>query len=222
MANQRNIIVGAANFWIGSLGTALKVSPGGTGTVATTLADVASAGFRGVGYTQEGVEVSYEPDYGDVEVDQLLDSARIFKQGMRVTVNTTMAEATLENLLIIWGQEDDSLATAGTGAASTTEVTIQAGSLGEAPLSRSLLFVGPAPVTTTGTGASLTEVRNERVYNILNAVQTESSSFALRRSEATGLPASFRCLPYDGATSGGPAYGRITDRAATELLTNVA
>ena len=39
------------------------------------------------------------PDFGEVEVDQLLDSAKIFKQGMQVTLNTTFAEATLENLL---------------------------------------------------------------------------------------------------------------------------
>lgn len=200
MANARNIIVGAANFWVGKVGAA-----GPTGTSATI-----DPSMRAVGYTQEGVEVSHEPDYGDVEVDQLLDSPRIFQQGMRVTVNTTFAEATLENLIVVWGQEESSLA--------SKTVTIQAGSLGGAPIARSLLFVGPAPSNETGGS----EVRNERVYSILNAVQTESSSFALRRAEATGLPASFRCLPYSASTSANAAYGTITDRAATTLLTNIA
>jgi len=204
LANARNIIVGAANFWVGTVGTV-----GPNGTTATV-----PAAFRPVGYTMEGVEVSYEPDYGDVEVDQLLDSARLFKQGMRVTVNTTLAEATLENLLVIWGQDTSSL----TGATGAGSVTILAGALGDAPIARSLLFVGPAPVT--GTDANPT--RNERVYNVLNAVQTESSSFALRRSETTGLPASFRCLPYSANASSAAAYGTITDRAATALLTTIA
>ena len=194
MANAKNIIVGAAQFWVGAP-DAVTPKPAGSSTTTT--------GFTAVGFTQEGVEVSYEPDYGDVEVDQLLDSARIFKQGMRVTVNTTFAEATLENLLVVWGQS---------GAPAGGSVNILAGALGQSPVERSLLFVGPAPSPTTA---------QERVYHILRAVQTESTSFALRRSEATGLPASFRCLP-DASASGGAAYGSITDRAATTLLTSIA
>ena len=199
MASERNIIVGAAQFWVGDAST---ITEGPTGT-STTL-----TGWTPVGFTQEGVEVSYEPDYGDVEVDQLLDAARIFKQGMRLTVNTTLAEATLENLLVIWGSSQ---------TITGSSVSILAGSLGESPVERSLLFVGPAPMG----GTEQAPTAQERVYHIRRAVQTESSSFALRRSEATGLPASFRCLP-DSSASGGASYGRITDRAATTLLTSIA
>ena len=194
MANDKNIIVGAAQLWVGAADS-ITSPPAGTSTTLT--------GWTAVGFTQEGVELSHEPDYGDVEVDQLLDSARIFKQSMRVMVNTTLAEATLENLLVVWG----SSATVTSGS-----IPIRAGALGEAPVERSLLFVGPAPSPTTA---------QERVYHIRRAVQTESSSFALRRSEATGLPASFRCLP-DANASGGASYGTITDRAATSLLTTIA
>ena len=45
------------------------------------------------------MELTITPDFGEVEVDQLLDSAKIYKQGMQVTLSTTFAEATLENLL---------------------------------------------------------------------------------------------------------------------------
>ena len=198
MANARNIIVGAAQVWVGN---ANVITSPPTGT------SVSLTGWTSPGFTMEGVELAYEPDFGDVEVDQLLDSARLFKQGMRVTVNTTLAEATLENLLVVWGQEG----TAG------NSVSILAGSLGQAPVERSLLFVGPAPVG--GTDAS--PAAQERLYYIRKAVQTESTSFALRRAEATGLPASFRCLP-DASASGGASYGTITDRAATTLLTTIA
>lgn len=195
--NDKNIIIGAASVFIsvadsenGTLPT--KVTNFGSGTAPFAPADE----WRNVGFTMEGVEVSYEPDYGDVEVDQLLDSARIFKQSMRVTANTTLAEATLENLLVVWGQAGD---------ASGNTVSILGGSLGQAPTERGLLFVGPAP-------KSATNKRQERVYQILRAIQTESTSFALRRNETTGLPASFRCLP-DANASGGASYGAITDRA---------
>jgi hypothetical protein len=202
MATARNIIVGAAQLWVGAANTVTS-GPAGTSTTLT--------GWTPVGFTQEGVEVSYEPDFGDVEVDQLLDAARIFKQGMRVMVNTTLAEATLENLLVIWGQ-----AGAPTGTTEKT-IPILAGALGQSPMERSLLFVGPAP----SAGTDQAPTAQERVYHIRRALQTESSSFALRRSEATGLPASFRCLP-DANASGGASYGSITDRAATSLLNTIA
>ena len=211
MANTKNIIVGAANFWVGPAGSmavgaipTTLTNPGTANTVAVPADPTGTATMTPVGFTQEGVELAYEPDYGEVEVDQMMDAARLFKQGMRVTVNTTLAEATLENLLVVWGQS---------GAPTGGTINILAGNLGEAPIERSLLFVGPGPVS--GAGAA-----QERVYRIFRAVQTESTSFALRRAEATGLPASFRCLP-NAAASGGAAYGTITDRAVSPLLTTV-
>ena len=108
MAYQvKNIIIGAAAVylsaedstsedWVANGAPALP-SPAGTASMAPALD--ASADWKHSGFTSEGVEVSYEPDYGEVEVDQLLDSAKLFKQSMRVMVNTTFSEATLENLL---------------------------------------------------------------------------------------------------------------------------
>lgn len=214
LGEQRNIIIGAARVFIGTTGDAPN-GVGGvvalpTGTANTSLVSTleGSASWKNVGFTQEGIELSYEPDYGEVEVDQLLDSARLFKQGMRVTANTTLAEATLENLLVVWGQRRP--VAAGT---AVTSVDILAGELGEIPFERSLAFVGPAPIANTGTAQAPVYVRNERVYWCARAIQTESTSFALRRSENTGLPASFRLLPYESGVSGEPVrYGRIVDR----------
>ncbi len=204
--NDANIIVGAANVFVGPAATgsgrpALPVLASGDLNAASV-----SAGWRHVGYTTEGVEVSYEPDYGDVEVDKLLDSARIFKQGMRVTANTTFSEATLENLLVAWGQVN-----AGTGQNATganPSVDILSGRLGEAPAERQLFFAGPRPGSAAG----------ERQYHLWRAIQTESTSHALRRAEATTLPASFRCLPKAGVGSAGSAYGTITDTATRAFL----
>lgn len=203
MANAKNIIVGAAQLWVSvnsSIGNNFPYATAPTGTTAT-----AGASWTPVGFTNNGVEVNYAPDFGDVAVDQLLDAARIFKQGMKVTVNTTFAEATLENLMIVWGMNQTPDA--------NRQVAISAGALGDAPVERSLLFVGPAPATASGAA-------QERLYWISRAVQTEASAFSLRKSEMTGLPASFRCLP-DTTVSGGAAYGTIRDRAQTALLTTI-
>jgi len=112
--DSKNIIVGAASIFIKADG---PVDPTGVDQIPdfeagksyrdTLNADAVdgtpttypAAPWRNVGYTQNGLELTITPDFGEVEVDQLLDSAKIFKQGMQVTLNTTFAEATLENLL---------------------------------------------------------------------------------------------------------------------------
>jgi hypothetical protein len=205
----KNIIVGAAAVFL-SAEDSTEWTPDGTGNVtgpdlptAGTASIVpaleASADWNHTGFTSEGVEVSYEPDYGEVEVDQLLDSAKLFKQSMRVTVNTTFSEATLENLLIVWGQQNTTL------GSTATEKTLgmSAGSLGDEPTERSVAFVGPAPRATDGT-------KRERVYHVRRALSIESSSHSLRRNEATVFPVSFRLLP-DPSFSG-QEYGVIRDR----------
>ena len=103
--DSKNIIVGAASIFIKADG---PVDPTAMGDLPEfeegisyrdTLNVGTAAPWRNVGYTQNGLELTITPDFGEVEVDQLLDSAKIFKQGMQVTLNTTFAEATLENLL---------------------------------------------------------------------------------------------------------------------------
>lgn len=172
------------------------------GTLGDNGVADADAEWRNVGFTSEGLEVAYAPEYGEVEVDQLLDSAVMFKQKVTVTVNTTFAEATLENLITVWGLSNDTLTESGT----TETLDMVAGALGDEPLERSLLFVGKASRTATN------EYR-ERIYHIKRAIQTESSSHALRRNEATMFPASFRLLP-DSSTSTA-TYGKIVNRVIT-------
>lgn len=208
MANTpSNIIVGAAEIAVGT-GTPTVAGIDATWSAIKTAVG-AGKDYRGwvnapstangvvftdVGLTQEGVEVQYQPDFGEVEVDQLLDAARLFKQKMTVQVATTLAEATLENLVVVW---DDAQAPVGTTEKS---VYLKPGSLGDAPVERHLLFVGPAPGATSA---------KQRVYLVSRAVSMEASSHALRRNEATVFPVTFRLLP-DTASSYS-AYGKIVD-----------
>lgn len=199
----KNIIIGAAAVYLSAEDstewTNAPTLPTVSGTGSMTPALDADANWKHTGFTSEGVEVSYEPDYGEVEVDQLLDSAKLFKQSMKVMVNTTFSEATLENLLIVWGQQNTTL----TSTTNDKTLGIAAGSLGDEPTERSVAFVGPAPRAAAGT-------KRERVYHVRRALSIESSSHSLKRNEATVFPVSFRLLP-DPSFSG-QEYGVIKDR----------
>jgi hypothetical protein len=222
-----NILVGAANLAIGTysddynatgdtLWNQLRFTVGsgkdyrswvtGLGAAGTTISMVGafqtptaagSVNFKDVGLTQEGVEVQYQPDFGEVEVDQLLDAAKLFKQKMSVMIATTFAEATLDNLMTTWAQQPSTKFTGLHGE----EVRLSGGALGEAPLEKALLFVGNAPNTPT--------TYKQRVYLATRALSVEASTHSLRRSEATVFPVSFRLLPDTAASYS--AYGRVVD-----------
>jgi hypothetical protein len=168
----------------------------------TNVAGVGSCVFKDVGLTQEGVEVQYQPDFGEVEVDQLLDAAKLFKQKMTVSVATTFAESTLDNLMTVWAQASGTQYTDTGTSTSAGAVRMSGGALGEAPIEKALFFVGNAP------GANATTYR-QRVYLATRALSVEASSHALRRSEATVFPVTFRLLPDTAASYS--AYGRVVD-----------
>lgn len=206
--NAKNILVGAAAVFVSAEDSttwaatpALPARVAGT-SMRDTLQD--SADFRNLGYTTGGVEVTYAPDFGAVEVDQLLDDAKLFKQKMTVTVATTLSEATLENLLFAWGQSETTHTTdAGTGDET---LDIESGELGEDPVERTVAFVGNAPRTAADATPAPNAAR-ERIYYLTRALQVESSAHGLNRAEASTVPVSLRCLP-----EGTGLYGTITDR----------
>lgn len=199
MATKKNIIVGAASVFIGPAydGSGSNPAPAVSGTTSYRTTVAADAAWRDVGYTQDGLEVSTDPSFTDVEVDQLLDAAKIFKDGMGLSISTSFAEATLENLLVAWGQAEGTL----TSTATSKTLEIDGGSLGEAPLERGLIAVGNGPekvgVNTYG----------ERTYHAFRVLSVESTSFTLARSEATIIPVTFRALPADTGK-----YGIVRDR----------
>jgi len=205
MADKLNIIVGAAQFWIG---TAVAVKPAFVLATSYNTTLNSSAGWRNVGYTMEGLEVSYSPEYNGVEVDQLLDDAKLHKTRQTLSINTTFAESTLENLLVVWGQAAGTLTSSGTGDNAVKDLVIVGGELGQSPVERQIIAVG------NGTEKSGAGYYNERTYHATRAISVEESTMGLKRSEATNLPVSFRLLPNDSG-SGNP-YGSIHDRVRTD------
>ena len=172
-------------------------------TVNTAGGETAAA-YRNVGFTNNGLQISYQPTFDSVTVDQLLDTAKLFKSAMMVQISTEMAEGTLENILAVFGQKKNTLASAGAGVAATDTLGLEAGALGAAPTERQLVAVGQAPTSE----ASATE----RVYYARRVLSVEQSQFSLARTAATTFPVTFRLLPSGSADHVGSEYGKIIDR----------
>ena len=165
---------------------------------------VTAAAYRNVGYTNNGLQISYQPTYDSVTVDQLLDTAKLFKSAMQVQISTEMAEGTLENILAVFGQKSSTLASAGSDLTATDTLGLEAGALGSAPTERQLIAVGQAPT------ADATET--ERVYYARRVLSVEQSQFSLARTAATTFPVTFRLLPSGETSHVGSEYGKIIDR----------
>jgi hypothetical protein len=197
--DSTNIIVGAAALFTYELGNLtdgdLPAYVDGT-SYKDTLSDPAND-FRNVGYTMNGLELQFQPDFGEVKVDQVLDVAKLFKQGMQVSLKTAFAESTLENLLFSLAGKDADLSS----VAGNPTLNLSAGDIGECPVERGLVAVGP------GTGDCAVGSELERVYVAYRALSIENVTVSAKRDEATMFEVSFRLLPNDDAS-----YGKIVDR----------
>lgn len=205
--SSSNIIVGAAALFTYNNGVLTDADlPTLTTGVRAVEALSADLDFENVGYTSNGLEIQFQPDFGEVQVDQVLDVAKLYKQGMQVNLNTTFAEATLENLLFsLAGKAADLEQNAATGVFQSEKVlNLSAGDIGECPVERGLVAVGP------GTGDCAVGSELERIYVAYRALSIESVTVSAKRDEATMFEVSFRLLPNDSAS-----YGKIVDRTVT-------
>jgi len=224
---SKNIIVGAAQlfvadealeyfttadgapsngvFFAGSASVALPSASAGI-TYQETLSQLSSSyisgnkTIRNVGYTMNGLELQFQPDFGEVAVDQVLDAARLYKQGMQVNLNTAFAEATLTNLVTAIAANKDDLAT---GTFTNGDLSLKSGDIGDVPLERALVAVGPG----SGDGTLTGNARKERIYIGYRALSIESVTVNAKRDEPSMFEVSFRMLP---AANG--VYGKIVDR----------
>lgn len=227
MANSsKNIIVGAGVFYVGAVGQELtetdipatgtfNANASGSYQKDTNVKQTTNA-WRHVGYTSEGVTFDFTPDYGEVTVDQLLDVAKIYKQGQKAMVKTTFTESTLENLYVVIGSQSTDLQAVSSPTSSGTikKFEINGGALGLTPLERSILVVGPGPEVPTSGQNNATA--SERIYIGYRAVSMEAASVAIKRNEATVFPVTFRLLASSKTNNEGAGtnqlYGKIIDR----------
>jgi hypothetical protein len=196
-----NIIVGAAALFVAD--TTLDAASLTAFESAKSFKDTLTndADYTNVGYTMNGLELQFQPDFGEVQVDQILDVAKLYKQGMQVSLATAFAEATLENLLLALAYKDSKLS--GNKATSGGRVLdMSAGDIGECPVERGLVAVGP------GTGDCVNSTTVERVYTAYRALSIENVTVSAKRDEASMFAVNFRLLPEDVSGS----YGKIVDR----------
>jgi len=165
----------------------------GEGTIFVGASSVTAVDL---GATQDGAEISWEPDMVDIEVDQFGDAARIVNSKIKVSVKTKLAEGTLDNLLIAWNYPASKLVNA--GGFKTLSIGIQS----VYPEERYLRITGNAP----GTTASVSKLRT---YECNRVVSYSSSSHMMKRSENVAFPVEFRVLPDPSKT--GAEYGTIKD-----------
>ena len=201
---SNNVIVGAAAFFINDN----TLTPTTLGSLAVIDSSesykdtlTAAASYTNVGYTMNGLELQFQPDFGEVQVDQILDVARLYKQGMQVNLATAFAEATLENLLIALAYSDSKL-TGNKNASTGQTLNLSAGDIGDVPVERGIVAVGP------GSGDPSTFDVKERIYAAYRALSIENVTVSAKRDEPSMFEVSFRLLPED--TSG--SYGKIIDR----------
>ena len=228
VGNAKNILVGASPLFLSTIDindsdyianaeAGVAITAGATtvgvpafasgASYATTLNSVNQTaglfGYRNVGFTNNGLQITYNPTFDSVTVDQLLDTAKLFKSAMEVMIATEMSEGTLENIVTVFGQSSSTLsAVTGTSTTTKQELGLAAGSLGAAPTERQLIAVGQAP--TAGSTSS------ERVYYARRVLSVQQSQHSLARTTATTFPVTFRLLP--DANYSGSEYGKIIDR----------
>lgn len=246
----RNIITGAAEVFM-SNETSLSatwqtntgaVVPGGTSGQSMRTDLSASSTWRNIGYTTAGVEFSYTPTYGEITVDQLLDAARLFKTKMTAMVKTTLAEATLENLMVSWAQDpfggdgqpvtyfgngtniSGVAQTAATGfpaaynadgsVNNSSGVTLNTGDeqLGINAGSLGIEALERQMVFVGSSPRTSLNKKRERVYHLRRVLNVTASAHGLKRDAGTEFPVDFRLLP---SQVSGAEYGTIRDRVIT-------
>jgi hypothetical protein len=229
--NAKNILVGASPLYVSvkdstdptyteNLLDSAGIAFAARTSAATTLA--ASDKVRNVGYTNNGLQITYNPTYDSVTVDQLLDTAKLFKSAMEVMIATELAEGTLANVLAVFGQgastltkngaaSTDAYPTKGATGADDRDLTLglEAGALGIQPTERQLFAVGQAPTLAKGTSSEVSAT-TERVYYARRVLSVQQSQFSLARNTPTTFPVTFRLLPDANYT--GSEYGKIIDR----------
>lgn len=234
--NAKNIIVGAATVYVGPAGNVENNKINVTSAAATAqdpskVSNSDSASWYHMGYTMEGVTLNIEPTYNEVMVDQLLDTARLFKTSQRVTVATSLTEATLENLYVAIGGRagangDYQTASAGasyntivsadgttttssaTAAVSVSGVSASAQAQNILHLNGGALGVAPVERSVCFVGSAPTSVaetgltgKAERIYILYRAVSVDAVGVGVRRDDATVFPVNFRVMPSETNSS---------------------
>ena len=189
--NVSNIVVGEATLKIGDSAN------------ATSIATMDN--FDDLGATQNGVEISWEPDMVDIEIDQFGDAARIVQSKVKVMVKTTLAEATLNNLALAWNYDSVGTTDVVANNDGSNTKTFLFGAQTVFPYEKAIVITGTAP------NSSASGVKTRKFYT-KRAISMDASNVTMKRAEASVFAVGFRILPKVEDT--GYEYGKIVDQTA--------
>ncbi|MFC1709505.1 hypothetical protein ACFL2J_05595 [Candidatus Omnitrophota bacterium] len=161
-------------------------------TAANVLIGVGMLKVDGVsiGYTSGGVNLIMTADRMDKEVDQSYAPIGIHKIRESFEVRTNLAEATLENLKLIWEQTEAVVSGVGTRSLSW--------GMNPAVIEHTLEFHGYSPEGF------------DRSFSVHKAVVWEVGEMVHQKDALTVVPVTFRVLP-DITQGDGKEYGAIVD-----------
>ena len=143
-----------------------------------------------VGYTSGGVTVVHNTDKIDKEVDQSYAAVGIHKIRESFEVRTSLAEATLANLKIVWEQTQSVVESSPTRTLSW--------GMNSSVVEMALEFTGKSPEGLA------------RTFTVHKAVVYETGEMNLSKDSLTLVPVTFRVLP-DTDLVAGLEYGAIVD-----------
>lgn len=149
-----------------------------------------------LGYTQGGVVLTAKADRVDKEVDQSYAPVGILKVRETFGVKTELAEATLENLKLVW--EQTASIDVVTGPPDTR--TLKWG-MNSSVIEHTLTFKGKSPQGY------------DRTFDVFKAVVFEVGDINHKKDSISLIPVTFRILP-DVTKPAGEEYGSIEDVTA--------
>lgn len=166
-----------------------------TVTVANILIGAATLKIDGadVGAISGGLSIAKSTDVYAVEVDNVRAAVKHVPVKENFSVKTNLAEATLNNLRIVWNIPDGKLTQPGAPISNLLQVGLSTG-LSE----HTLEATGVAPNGLT------------RVYRTYRAISVRAAEHAYLRTKETLLPVEFDILP-DLTKPAGEELGTITD-----------
>ena len=170
-ANVVNLVQGPATVYIGDFGATEPAN------AAVNTTPQASA-WTDVGGTTDGVEISINQEYKELEVDQVVDipGRRLVKRDM--SVKTNLAEPTLQNLLYALNDVNGgSLGASGTGFSGYYEPAFTDSAT--QPTYRAVLLHGWAP------GSGTNNQSKRRMVTLRKVLSSDNVEFAYKKEDQT-------------------------------------
>lgn len=170
-----NVIQGPADLWIATFGA---TEPPET---AVGIAAAPPSPWRAIGGTTDGVNINVSQEYARMRVDQVVENIGARRTSRIFTVETNMAEGTLENLAVALNEDEDDAIDLGTGVRTFEPGDSNPGSV---PHYRALLIDGMAP-EEAGVGPQ------RRRFIVRKVLSTEGAEFAYQTEDQTVMAVTF-------------------------------